>query len=82
LTSELKLNLSSDKTLITNSNKGKALFLGTLISKSRHQTFNRSLGFARRNNREIRLEAPLDRIIKKLREANILDGTVSIPRFI
>lgn len=79
---ELKLNLSEEKTLITNSNKGKAIFLGTLISKSQHQSFNRSLGFARRNNREIRLEAPLDRIIKKLREANILDGTVTAPRFI
>ena len=82
LKEEFNLNLSAEKTLITNANKGKAYFLGTLIRKSTppHQSFKRSLII--RQSTPIRLEAPLDKISQKLREAKILDGIVPVPRFI
>jgi hypothetical protein len=86
LKEELNLNLSAEKTLITNATKGKAYFLGTLIRKSTppHQSFKRSL-VIRQSTRtpiSIRLEAPLDKISQKLREAQILDGIVPVPRFL
>ena len=82
LKEELKLNLSEEKTLITNANKEKALFLGTQIYRSRHQSFSRSLKFTKRLGREIRLMAPIERITKKLKEAGFLDKGVSVPRFL
>lgn len=82
LKDELKLNLSEEKTLITNANKEKALFLGTHIYRSRHQAFSRSSSFTRRIGREIRLTAPIERITKKLKEANFLSNGIPAPRFL
>jgi hypothetical protein len=58
------------------------MFLGTHIKKAQHQSFNKSLGFIRRNGIEVRLEAPLLRIRKKLTEAGIIKGKIPTPRFI
>jgi group II intron reverse transcriptase/maturase len=85
LRDNLKLTLSdpSEKTFITNARQGRALFLGTRIGRGLHQTFNYSLGsFARRNNRDIRLEVPLDRIHKKLNDIGFLKDRTPIPRFL
>ena len=83
LKDNLKLTLSDKKTLITNANMGRAIFLGTSLRRGLHQTYNYSLGsFARRNNREIRLEVPLDRINKKLNDVGFLKDRTPIPRFL
>jgi group II intron reverse transcriptase/maturase len=82
LLEDLNLNLSEKKTLITNASKEKALFLGTHIFRSRHQIFSRSMGFIKRIGKEVRLEAPIERATKKLRNAKFLIGDVTAPRFL
>jgi nicotine oxidoreductase len=79
---ELKLNLSETKTLITNARKEKAIFLGTSIGISQHQSYSRTYGYSTRNAKEIRMEAPKNRIIKKLNESGIMKGDVAIPKYI
>jgi len=83
LRDNLKLTLSENKTLITNARQGRAIFLGTSIYRGIHQTFNYSLGsLPPRNNREVRLEVPLNRILKKLNEVGFLKDRTPIPRFL
>jgi len=83
LRNNLKLTLSENKTLITNARHGRANFLGTRIHCGRHLSLNYSFGtFARRNNREIRLEVPLDRIHKKLNDVGFLKDRTPVPKFI
>ena len=48
LIDELELKLSDSKTLITNANRQKALFLGTRVFRSRHQSYHRALGYVKR----------------------------------
>lgn len=66
----LKLELSLDKTLITDPKSNSALFLGTQIKISNHTYFHRG-----RNGQKIRsvsqlvMTAPLDRIYRKLDSA-------------
>jgi hypothetical protein len=78
----LGLNLSETKTLITNADKERALFLGTRIGRAKHQTIRHTHGFPSRNSREIRLEAPMDRVLKKLATAGFLKGNHPIPKFV
>jgi len=83
LEKELKLELNKNKTLITHVQKDKALFLGVLIGKARIRTFTKqSLGQPIRNALRLRLEAPLDRITKKLTEASFIKNGKSYPKFI
>lgn len=82
LSSELKLTLSLEKTVITNASYEAALFLGTRLKRASHTSHHRSRGPIRRNSREIRLEAPKDRIQRKLHEAGFLKGGKPNPRFI
>jgi group II intron reverse transcriptase/maturase len=83
LAERLKLTLSPEKTLITNARHERALFLGVKICKKTHQTFTKIGSFKRRNGIDIRLEAPLDRIRRKLTEAGFVNGAgVPIPRFV
>ena len=83
LTNKLKLNLSDEKTLITNANKGKAMFLGTQIFRARHQTLTRLGSFVRRAGKEIRMMIPLPRVTKKLVEAKFMQSNgESTPRFL
>ena len=83
LKNELGLNLSLEKTLITNARSERALFLGTSLGRSHHTSFSlgRS-GHSKRNIQEIRLEAPLIRINRKLTEAGFLNGKNPCPRFL
>lgn len=83
LREKLKLTLNEDKTFITHARQGRAIFLGYSIGRSRHQTYNYSLGsYARRNNKELRLEVPISRIHKKLNEVGFLNDRKPIPRFL
>ena len=82
LKEKLELNLSEKKTLITNANQDKALFLGVHIFITRNLIYSRYAGFVRRVGKGIRMEAPLERIVKKLREAKFLSGNTTQPRFL
>jgi len=83
LKENLNLNLSNSKTLITNANENRAVFLGTEIFRLRHQSFSSSqFGFLKRNGREVRLEAPRLRIAKKLTNAGFLKDNIPVPRFL
>jgi group II intron reverse transcriptase/maturase len=80
---QMGLDLNKAKTLITHAGTGKALFLGTYIFKARVQKLrcndkNRIV----RNSREIRLEAPIQRIVSKLAKANYVRNGISWPKFI
>lgn len=83
LKQELNLELSDSKTLITNAKEGKARFLATDIFRKSHQSFSSSqFGFIKRNGREVRLEAPKQRILKKLTSVGFLENNTPVPRFL
>lgn len=76
----LNLVLSEKKTLITNANEYKSMFLGTEIFRLRHQYFSSSqFGF---NGKEVRLEAPKQKILNKLTNVGFLDNNEPVPRFL
>ena len=80
---EIGLTLSKEKTKITNINKDKVLFLGTLISRSHHRRFTMmKIGTSRRLGLGIRLEAPLDRVRQKLSAAGFIKEGNPYPKFI
>lgn len=66
--------LSDNKTLIINANTGKALFLGTNIS--------RISNLRKKISKEIRLVAPLEIAVKLLTSTKFLVGNVPNPRFL
>jgi nicotine oxidoreductase len=83
LKGQMGLDLNIEKTLITHAGTGKALFLGTYIFKARVLKLHRSdKNRIVRNSREIRLEAPIQRIVSKLTKANYIRNGVSWPKFI
>jgi group II intron reverse transcriptase/maturase len=83
LSSELGLILNREKSTIIHSSIEKAMFLGTLISKSHHRQFSKlSKGQKIRSVLNIRFEAPLKRITKKLTEAGFIKGGQPYPRFL
>ena len=70
---DLGLTVSPSKTKIINTYKENALFLGTNISHSRVTTYSlHKKGTLQRNSGFLILNAPLDRIYKKLREAGLM----------
>jgi len=90
----LKLELSLEKTLITNASRGKALFLGTLISvtdstRSPVVRVPDKKGKLRRiPDGIVQLNAPLNRLFDRLREKGFLDKNtdrfipLGIPKFL
>jgi group II intron reverse transcriptase/maturase len=82
LKEHMSLNLNKEKSVITHARTGKAIFLGTYIFKARVQTTRRSKGKIIRNSREVRLEAPIQRIVSKLTKANFVRNKISWPKFI
>jgi len=83
LESKLKLNLNKEKTLITQLQKDKVLFLGNLIGKARMRTLSKiSRGQPIRNPLKLRFEAPIDRITKKLTSASFIKNGRSSPKFL
>ena len=85
LKQQLELDLSLEKTKITNPTTEPALFLGTEISISSHVYSGRGkFGQHIRVPSQIRLIAPMRRIYKKLSAAGLLDmnNGRGIPRFL
>lgn len=79
LESELQLELSVEK-MITNCREDAATFLSTVIKRGAH--FRRSQGRLKRNVRNIRLTAPLERVTKKLSAGGFLKENEPTPKFI
>jgi hypothetical protein len=63
---ELGFTLSENKTKITNLNTSRALFLGSYIKRATEYSFSRASHsqFLKRNSKKLRLEAPIDHILK------------------
>lgn len=80
----IELNLNESKTKLTSLNSNKVPFLGTNVLRAEHNSFTRMGTFRRlrRNKLGIRLEAPIDRIRKKLTEANFMVDGKSSPKFL
>nr|QOU12328.1 ORF781 [Hoilungia sp. H24] len=71
----LKLKVNKEKTKIKSLQKGKVVFLGINVFRSKHVKFSR-----KRGPLGPRFSVNLDRIKKKLREINILKGEKPVPR--
>ena len=79
---EKSLTLSDTKTLITNVNNDRATFLGTNIFRTQSTTYGRrKRGFLIRDNRTLKLTAPMDRVLEKLTKAGIIMGGKPSPKF-
>lgn len=75
------LTLSDTKTLITNINQEKAKFLGANIFRTNVTTYGRrNRGFLVRDNKTLKLTAPVDSVIKKLTSSGFLVGGKPAPR--
>jgi hypothetical protein len=80
----IDLTLSESKTKLTSLNSDSVLFIGTSISRSSHTSYSRigSVKRIKRNKLGLRLEAPLDRIKKKLAQASFMSDGKSAPKFL
>lgn len=81
----LKLDLSVEKSKITNPRLEPALFLGTLISISRHVSSTMGKNHQRlRVVSQLRMLAPMNRIFKKLTTAGFMSAQYKsgIPKFL
>lgn len=81
---EMGLKLNEDKTRITNINEDKILFLGTHIRRAKRRTYSKvkKTSAIKRNPLRLRLEAPLERVDKKLQEAQFLREDKPHPKFV
>jgi len=83
LCSDINLDVSENKTKITNINSSKALFLGTLISRSHHtKYFINYRNISQRGSLKLRLEVPINRVLDKLTNVGFIKSGKSHPRFI
>ena len=83
LRSELGLELSTEKTVITNIRTNKVLFLGVRFFKTHANNLVRSSrNRPMRPPLSIRFEAPFDRIINKLETAGFCKGINPKPKFV
>jgi retron-type reverse transcriptase len=83
----IRLELNEEKTIITNINKDRVMFLGTYLFRSTHRRYVDITGvgvrkFRRRDALKIRLEAPLKRIIQKLSDYKFMVKGRSSPKYI
>ena len=78
------LTLSESKTKITNLNESQAMFLGTSIKRAREYSYARPSHnlMLRRNSKKLRLEAPITRIQKKLKDAGFIKFGKPYPKFV
>jgi biopolymer transport protein ExbD len=81
LREDLKLDLSEAKTKITNAKEENAEFLSVRIKRSGHTTYTNLGGFSRKNVKNMRLTAPIDKITKKLTNAGFLKEGTPNPKF-
>lgn len=83
LHTELGLELSTEKTVITNIRTDKIMFLGVNFFKTHANSFvSSSRGRPMRPPLSIRFEAPLDKILSKLQNASFCKGTTPTPKFV
>lgn len=83
LRSRLKLELSVEKTHITNIRNDNATFLSTEIKRFEHQLYTRKRGrLTRITSDGLRFAAPIKNILKKLKNNGFLKKNKSVPRFI
>ena len=82
--SSVGLTLSDSKTKVTNLNIDKVLFLGTEITRARKHSFVRvnKVGILKKNSRQLRLMAPLERIVSRLHMASFMKNNISYPKFV
>uniref|UniRef100_UPI0030E33902 hypothetical protein n=1 Tax=Dematophora necatrix TaxID=2751867 RepID=UPI0030E33902 len=78
---ELNLDLSKEKTKITNAGKEVAKFLSVDIHRKTHRTYRNNNGIIRRNVNNLRLAAPIQHISKKLQTYGFLKGNIPYPKF-
>lgn len=80
--SDMGLTLSDTKTKITNINSSHALFLGTNIKRASEYSFTRTShnNILKRNAKNIRMEAPISRILKKLEDAGFIKSNIPHPK--
>lgn len=81
LKSELHLELSEEKTKITNAKTEHAEFLSVRLKRSLHGTFTQRGNTLKRNVRNIRLLAPIDKITKKLYANGFMKDDRPHPKF-
>lgn len=83
LKSELLLDLSVAKTLITNIGTDYASFLGVKIKRAGSDSLIRRAGGKdiARNAKALRFVAPIDRSLKKLKSAGFIAKEVANPKF-
>lgn len=82
LSEELFLKLSETKTVVTSVNHESATFLGTNISRKSFESFGRKKhGFLVRDNKTLSLTAPIDRVMKKLKAAGIINKGRANPKW-
>jgi len=80
---QTKLKVSDTKTKITNISRNKALFLGTLISRSKHVRHSRmTVSAIKRGSLGLRFEAPIQRIKDKFKAAGFIENNQSHPKFV
>lgn len=82
LSEELKLELSEEKTKITNIQNDAASFLSVNIRRFNHTKFRRVKGRLTRVTDSLRLTAPIDKIVKKLKTNGFIKEGLSAPRYL
>lgn len=81
---DIGLTLRESKTKITNLNTSEVLFLGTIIKRARESSYSRPSHnlIMKINSKKLRLEAPIQRILKKLQDADFMKNNISCPKFV
>lgn len=82
ISERLKLNLSIEKTKITNTKSEVARFLSVDIKRFNHRTYRRVKGRLTRITDALRLTAPLERVTAKLKSNGFLKKNNPAPRFL
>nr|AYE93218.1 hypothetical protein C0995_000097 [Termitomyces sp.]AYE93275.1 hypothetical protein C0995_000035 [Termitomyces sp.] len=82
LKNELNLELSESKTKITSASKEHAEFLSVRIKRSNHETYSNRGNTLRRNVKNMRLLAPIDKVTKKLTTQGFIKEGEPYPKFI
>lgn len=80
----LMLRINEKKTKISNLNKDKILFLGTLIFRARHQKYHRygKNKVKRRSVKRIQFHVPMERIKSKLTSGGFWRNNKPYPKFV
>nr|AIB08376.1 hypothetical protein [Neoporphyra perforata] len=83
LNNVIRLDMNDSKTKITNLNKGKVVFLGTNIFRSKHVKYSaKSSSSKQRQNLQLQFHVSTDRIRSKLADISMLSGNTPMPKFL